>query len=229
MNNREFDEMVMGNWMKEVGKFIASQMGLEALDQQQLGQGQQTTAPTTPKTVTVPEVWRGIGAGGSYCPNCYFCGTTNQFKFSTPGQICKTPDDLRDTRIVCACCGIHRTIGEQMPIADGAVMGKEVAKFLSGSTNIKVPDPNTTPQKYFKNLRTLTGMIAVETDSEGVPLDYRPLSPVEAMMQDLNEYPKWRNGFKATTPPTEADKPEGTRDVDKYLKEQQNKLWEGMV
>lgn len=32
-----------------------------------------------------------------------------------------------------------------------------------------------------------------------------------------------------STPQNESDKPVGTRDVEKYLKEQQNKLWEGLL
>jgi len=38
-------------------------------------------------------------------------------------------------------------------------------------------------------------------------------------------FPQWTDGLP--DPKTESEKPEGTRDVDKYLKEQQDKLWRG--
>jgi hypothetical protein len=57
----------------------------------------------------------------------------------------------------------------------------------------------------------------------------REQAKAETVQQEMEQLSYEDEDFPSCTPlpklTCEADKPEGTRDVDKYLKEQQDKLW----
>lgn len=144
-------------------------------------------------------------------PTCCRCGGTNwsNFSFQEDKKVAKVTD-VGETLVYCLHIGCGWT-GELQSVihpTERSSLYADVKNWLQNQATATVAPP-----VGLKAIMEGAGQEEVESFYEG-GWGSDPGEPVP---------PKTR----VPRPTCEADKPEGTRDVDKFLKEQQEKLWRG--
>lgn len=180
-------------------------------------QGTYTSVPSSGPTsvaaggsgIRVSDCIRDIALTTWITPKCPDCGQRGWVHFQLQNDpVCNGCLDVLDTYWKCSSCTVRNELR--------ALLGLNVSSHLRLRGDI---------------MRWLGG---------GLPQHRTP--PLRATIQppalsiydiDISKYPKWKShdatSKRGQEKTSETDKPIGTRDPDKFLKEQQNKLWEGVV
>lgn len=190
---------------------------------QQAPAGQQPTPTASPYAAKrlkagklVSDCIRDIDLRQKTVPRCQLCSATGWIAFvlqDNPG--CGSFTALMDSVWKCTPHG-HKTRLEgllRLQTADYVEIQHRVHLWLTQGLLQHYPPP--APPKQPRGIKAI--MEQSTPGGEDWDMDVDPCS-LDAELVREHEAPK-----------DEVDKPEGTRDVDKFLKEQQNKLWKGVV
>lgn len=146
----------------------------------------------------------GIDLKNTATPNCPGCGGHEWGPISFLGSTrVSQPSDVGDTPAKCGCGWVGR-LDHLLDPAQRIALNEAVRRWMYVTVNVPptsgfVPPTEASLEKAMKYVGR--GATAIFHDDA-----------------EFNKVPE--SEYKC-----EADKPEGTRDVDKFLKEQQNKLW----
>jgi len=145
-----------------------------------------------------------------YRPTCGGCGGTDwsNFSFREDKKVAKVTD-VGETLVHCTICGWRGELQAVIHPTERPSLYLDVKNWLQHQAIITV----TPPRGLKASIKDIDLIQHIR------PSDQWSQSELDAFYGEP-EKPK-------AEPTCEADKPEGTRDVDKFLKEQQEKLWRG--